>query len=193
LLEDGLFDPEKPWFTRWGDLPHMRQDGALYFVTFRLADSLPQTLLSTWRHERDEWRRNNPAPSPRAADHFARQQRRKLETWLDRGYGSRLLSDPRAAAAVAAALNFFDGVRYELGAHVVAANHVHAILRTAPGVDPSTVVHSWKRHSARELTLLGLWPGGQGHLWQRESFDHIVRNRKSLERFTTYIQNHRRA
>jgi transcriptional regulator of nitric oxide reductase len=67
LLEDGFFDPAKPWFTRWGDLPHMRQDGALYFVTFRLADSLPQTLLSTWRHERDEWRRNNPAPSPRAA------------------------------------------------------------------------------------------------------------------------------
>src|SRR5256885_1477854 len=33
-------------------LPHWRQPGVSYLVTFRLADSLPQTLLRQWRNER---------------------------------------------------------------------------------------------------------------------------------------------
>ncbi len=47
VLSDGFFDRDKPVTVRWGDLPHWRQDGALYFVTFRLADSLAQARLTS--------------------------------------------------------------------------------------------------------------------------------------------------
>jgi putative transposase len=36
-------------------LPHWRQKGCTYFVTFRLADSIPQSIMARWVHERACW------------------------------------------------------------------------------------------------------------------------------------------
>lgn len=38
-------------------LPHWRQEGGFYFVTFRLADALPPTVIRELRWLRDEIRR----------------------------------------------------------------------------------------------------------------------------------------
>lgn len=35
-----------------GYLPHVKREGAAYFVTFRLADSLPQEVLLRFLHEK---------------------------------------------------------------------------------------------------------------------------------------------
>src|SRR5437762_24203 len=43
-------------------LPHWRQPGVSYLVTFRLADSSPQALLRQWRNERGIWLRLHPQP-----------------------------------------------------------------------------------------------------------------------------------
>jgi hypothetical protein len=43
-------------------LPHWRQPGATYFVTFRLADSLPKVKLDELAGLRREWERLNPPP-----------------------------------------------------------------------------------------------------------------------------------
>ncbi len=40
------FDPEGEFEIRHRNLPHWRQQGATYFVTFRLNDSLPQAKLA---------------------------------------------------------------------------------------------------------------------------------------------------
>jgi hypothetical protein len=45
------FDVEAPIAFLSGDLPHWRQEGTTYFVTFRLADSLPREKLQQWRAE----------------------------------------------------------------------------------------------------------------------------------------------
>jgi hypothetical protein len=37
------------------NLPHWRLKDAVYFVTFRLADSIPQAVLEAWRGERNAW------------------------------------------------------------------------------------------------------------------------------------------
>ena len=49
------FDPVEPIAFLSGTLPHWRQRGATYFVTFRLADSLPQEKLARWKDERKQW------------------------------------------------------------------------------------------------------------------------------------------
>ena len=41
-----------------GKLPHLKREGATYFVTFRLADSLPKSVLSRLKAERDAIRDN---------------------------------------------------------------------------------------------------------------------------------------
>jgi len=56
------FDPAAPVDFLSGDLPHWRQQGTTYFVTFRFADSLPQEKLRQWREERDQWILSHPEP-----------------------------------------------------------------------------------------------------------------------------------
>src|SRR5205814_10483717 len=56
------FDPYDCVPTTRRRLPHWRQTDVTYFVTFRLADSLPQTLLHQWRDERAIWMRLHPSP-----------------------------------------------------------------------------------------------------------------------------------
>ena len=111
------------------NLPHWRQAGCMYFVTFRLADSLPQSLLKQWREERDRWLALNPRPwTPETAREYWRKFQGRKEKWLDAGHGSCALRDPALREVVANALRYFDGERYEMDAFVVMPNHVHALV-----------------------------------------------------------------
>lgn len=196
MLEDGFFDPRKETVIRWGDLPHWRQDGALYFVTFRLADSLPGRVLDRWRRQKEIWRKLHPDPTPAQLRDFVRMYAGQIERWLDRGSGSCVLRDPRAKLVVAEALRYFDGDRYELGEFTVAGNHVHLTLRTLSGIDLSDVLRSIKRFTSRRIRSLlhcgERFPELANELWQHESFDHIVRSQVHLDRFHRYIRNHDR-
>ena len=48
------------------NLPHWNQERALYFVTFRLADSIPKEKLSQWKCEFEQWLTHNPKPNVEA-------------------------------------------------------------------------------------------------------------------------------
>jgi len=173
---------------RRGNLPHWRQDGALYFVTFRTADSLPSGLLQSWMQERDEWLRANPAPrGPAVQIEYWERFPNRLQRWLDHGTGSCPLRDPDLAQIVRSTLTHFDGERYRLDEYVVAPNHVHVLVETCPGVDLSKVLHSWKSYSAKQINHL---LARRGPFWQRECFDHIVRSEESLKKFRAYIRAH---
>ncbi|MHB0970174.1 MAG: transposase [Thermoanaerobaculia bacterium] len=194
MLQDGFFDPKKPLVIRWDDLPHWRQDGATYFVTFRLGDSLPETKLAEWRRERDLWRDQHRHPTHEEVEEFERRHRGKIERWLDQGAGCCLLAREPARSIVEEALRFFDGSKYELGEHTVAPNHVHVVARMADGIDLSEVLVSWKRHATREIRLVPalatFLPDDRYDFWQRGAFDHIVRNMERLEKINAYIRSH---
>jgi valyl-tRNA synthetase/REP element-mobilizing transposase RayT len=167
-------------------LPHWQQEGATYFVTFRLADSIPADKLVHLEEERERWVSSHPEPwsTPEKRQYYERFCV-PIERWLDAGYGSCLLARPHSANVVSDALKHFDGERYELGAWVVMPNHVHVLVTPKPDHDLSEILHSWKRFSAREINRL---EGREGQLWQHESYDHIVRNGDSLGRIQEYIE-----
>ncbi|WP_309396968.1 hypothetical protein [Cerasicoccus maritimus] len=123
-----FFSPNQPLKTSQRALPHWRQTGVIYFVTFRLGDSIPADKLRTWREERDLWLAQNGQPTTEQAqaDYDARFSMR-LETWLDSGMGSCLLHEKRAIETVASALNHFDKDRYLLDHWVIMPNHVHLL------------------------------------------------------------------
>jgi hypothetical protein len=50
----GLRD-DLPLNFYWRHLPHWRQDGATYVVTFRLVDSLPQAKLRELEQVKSDW------------------------------------------------------------------------------------------------------------------------------------------
>src|SRR5258707_10898106 len=89
--------PDKPLTCYVRHLPHWRQDGATYFVTFRLHDSLPQAKLDELKLFRREWQRLHPEPeSEKDLDEYARKVMSRVEQWLDQGMGSCRLKEPEA-------------------------------------------------------------------------------------------------
>src|ERR1700730_4323922 len=75
-------------------LPHWRQAGATYFVTFRLNDSLPQIKLDELANLRSEWERRHPPPWTKATlEELDRQIVERVERWLDQGMGSCVLKN----------------------------------------------------------------------------------------------------
>jgi REP element-mobilizing transposase RayT len=189
--ETGYFRPEDEPANLAGNLPHWRQEGVTYFVTFRLADSLPRARLEEWLYERDAWLAVHPKPWDLVLSReYHRRFTAKLERWLDAGYGSCVLARSELRSIVTGTLRHFDGIRYGLDAWVVMPNHVHVLLTPWGDYSLSTVVQTWKSFTSHSIGKL--LPDWKGAFWQKESFDHIVRGPDHLERFRLYIENNPR-
>ncbi len=165
----------------WGNLPHWYRSGATYAVTFRLADSLPDSAVQEYRKEKEflAARLINAEKADNATDvHRIKQEMRDLyhsnmNMGLDEGAGNAWMNRPDIAAIVINSIQYFAGEKYELGAWCVMPNHVHLIVSIKDGYELSDVMHSIKRHSAKEANAL---LGRSGEFWQKESYDHIIRD-----------------
>jgi putative transposase len=73
---------------------------------------------------------------------------------------------------------------YELAAYVVMANHVHLLIR--PVVSPDLLLKSLKGSTARYANKL-LGRTGEP-FWQKESYDHWVRNQVEFDKIRAYIE-----
>ncbi len=169
-------------------LPHWTREGAIYSVTFRLADAIPQATLREWAEERERLaeieRRGYRPLSPKEEHERKRLDSERLERYLDSGAGSCALRDPRAAQIAADALGHFDGQRYRLHAWCVMPNHVHALVEPQGEHGLAGILHSWKSYTAKEINKA---LGRSGELWQEEYYDHMVRDERDYERSRAYI------
>lgn len=171
-----------------GRLPHWEDDSAIYFVTFRLADSLPDSARRRIEFERRDIIRTARAMhrtlSPFEEKRLAQLVRRKVELRLDAGAGACWLAQPKIAEIALEALKHFDGARYRLFAWCVMPNHVHVVFQPIAEHGLAGIVHTWKSYSStaanRELRR-------SGEFWGREYFDHIIRNSVEFERVARYV------
>ena len=167
-------------------LPHWEQEGATYFVTLRLADSIPNSLLTEWHDELQTWLKFHPRPwDHKTAKEYERRFVDGPEKWLDRGHGECHLRNQRLAAIVANALRHFDRERYRLDAFVVMPNHVHVLVQPKSGHSLSEILHSWKSFSAHSINKA---LHRKGDFWMEESHDRMVRDFEELERYRDYIK-----
>jgi hypothetical protein len=134
------FEPHDEVVITRRRLPHWRQMGVVYFVTFRLADSVPQSVLLQWRDERAIWLRWHPLPW-RADEQREYEERfiSRVQEWLDAGMGACHMRHPGVRAQVELCLLQFDGKRYDVDAFVLMPNHVHAVIKPAPGYNLSAI------------------------------------------------------
>ncbi len=180
------FDSEAPVAIYGRYLPHWRQEGCTYFVTFRLADSIPAQKLRQWEQEHETWWREHPEPhTPEQKAEYHERFTERFHQWLDAGHGSCWLRRPELSAVVEDALRHFDGQRYTLGHFVVMPNHVHVLVRPVQGHLLKEVLHSWKSFSAHKINEA---LGRNGIVWQEESFDCIVRTEAQLVKFGDYVR-----
>jgi len=185
-----------PWTPEYGEiekrqgsyLPHWTADGAMYSVTFRLADSLPRGVLEGFLREREAiMKRAEAAGRCLTAQEEQRLEQlfsEKVERFLDAGYGACVLRDDRVALLVRDAMAHFDGERYDVLAWCVMPNHVHVVVRPRAGHDLSDILHSWKSFTGNRINRL---LGRRGVLWQPESFDHLIRDGEDFEHTAAYV------
>jgi REP element-mobilizing transposase RayT len=178
------------------NLPHIQPPGGTFFVTFRLAGSIPAEVLAMLHAEAERIRaelERLPA-SPERAERLYQEERRSFGRWdavLDQGKGPDWLRNPEIARLVADAMRFFDGQRYELLAYCVMSNHVHVVLtpllKTADTYYAlAGIMHSIKGFTASRANHL---LGRSGAFWLHESYDHYVRDEAELHRIIAYVAN----
>ena len=151
-------------------LRHFDSEEQTQFITIRLFDSMPQALLETWRAE---------AKSDAAF-------RKRIERFLDNGYGECWFRKEAVAAIIQNALLFHHEKLYLLIAWVIMPNHVHFLLRPLPGKHLDKILHSIKSYTAHEANKL---MARAGQFWQHESFDRYIRNQRHFDAVIRYIEN----
>jgi putative transposase len=175
-------------------LPHYQPPGATIFITFRLTGSLPMKVLKQLAAEtvlqetglskiQDEIKRNH------AASNIRKQFFVKWDAELDSGRrGPQWLAEPEIARLVCDAMHFNDGKQYELLAYCIMPNHVHMVCTPSRSNDVfvplAKILQSLKGFTAREANKI---LERTGDFWQHESYDHVVRDNKELERIVFYV------
>ncbi|MBZ5582817.1 MAG: transposase [Acidobacteriia bacterium] len=149
-------------------LPHVIPDDRWVFVTWRLHGSLPQGVYP-------------PPHLPSAGHAFA---------WIDRyldgsTVGPQFLRDERIASIVRDALRRgADLGRFQMRAFVLMPNHVHALMFPQAPLPPT--LKSLKGFTAHQANRILGRTGTP--FWERESYDHWIRDEAELNRIVAYIE-----
>jgi REP element-mobilizing transposase RayT len=196
-------------------LPHIHSPGATLFVTFRLAGSIPKSVIEKWKQEKiwlekeRERLAKNAEITQNQKESFLEFNRRwfaKFEDVLHREEsGTVWLKDENVANLVAESLKYRDGKVYKLHCFCVMPNHVHVIFtpflneRTLTEVKYSNplmfesseptlgeIMQSLKGYTAHEANKI---LNRQGQFWEVESYDHEVRNEEEFGRIVKYVLN----
>ena len=167
-------------------LPHWEQANRVQFVTFRLADSLPQTKLQEFTDNKRVWLEHHPKPWDEATQQEYDSFANAMEKWIDAGYGSCVLQYPKVRAVMTDTLLHFDSDRYYLHAFVIMPNHVHVLLTPRNENLTQDIVGSWKKFSAREVNKV---LEREGTVWERDSFDRMIRSKMDYDKKLRYIIN----
>jgi len=155
-------------------------------LLFRAADSIPHEKSDLFSQARQQWQQNHSPPyseKDKAEYHLLFSE--KMNAWLDNCYGECLLTKPACAEIIQGAIKYFEGERYFLDHWVIMPNHVHVLMVICEEYELSGILHSWKSFTSNEINKAF---ARQGAFWQAETFDHIVRNGRQLEKYREYIK-----
>lgn len=188
-------------------LPHILPIGATFFVTYRLADALPQPIIKKLEEElADEIKAIKKAAKKDIKEQIINAKKRyfgKFDKQLDREpFGACHLKIPEIANLVKESLFEKDEEWYELLAFCIMPNHVHILLDTSRQlcnedgevrteieleekyVQLDKIMKQIKGSSARYINMA---LNRNGTLWQKDSYDHYVRNEKEWKNILNYI------
>ena len=178
-------DPYRPVKIYQRNMPHWRQEGATYFVTFNLADALPLVKREKLKSMHRQWEIINRPPRDETIwANYAKVVFRKVEKWMDAGYGKCWFCNIEYAEELHRRLLHFQNQRYEVGCFVIMANHCHLVMKPFDSFDLENELGSIKSITAR---FINEREKGKGELWQQECYDRIIRDEEHLYRVVQYI------
>ena len=125
-----FFNPFLDFESSKHNLPHRQQSDASIFITYRLADSLPQKCLNEWRFIRNEFLKIHPKPwNQGVKQKYYSLAGDKIDYYLDQNLGSCLLREPIAQQIIKESFLHFNHKRYEVDCFVVMPNHIHILYQ----------------------------------------------------------------
>ena len=160
------------------NLPHLYYDKGIYFITYRLINSIPQNIIVELKNEE----RNSKITKSKK---FRRMLQKYDKALASGEMDEKYLSNPIVAEACKKTLHFSDGKDYQLICYTIMPNHIHLIFELLPenrGI--SKIMQSIKRISAMESNKI---LKRKGSFWQDESYDHLVRDDVELYFLIKYV------
>jgi menaquinone-specific isochorismate synthase len=171
-------------------LPHIEIESATYFVTFRLADSIPRIKIDQILSERkilsEQLNKHKGQLKKSLLKRYKEVFSKKYDRYLDTGAGKCYFQSSTIAGLMKEALEFHNYNKYDLIAWCIIPNHVHALIELKPEQSLSKIIHSWKSYTSKEANKL---LNRKGQFWAPEYYDHIVRHQKELNKVIEYILN----
>ena len=187
MEEPTFFNPFAEIEIHGSRLPHWQQAGATYFVTFRLADSLPRERIDRWKEDRKVWLQNHPKPwTAEIEAHYRDIFSDTIDRWLDNGSGNCLLREREYRDEIETVMFRFDDDRTSLHSLVVMPNHVHALVSLSVSVTLPDTLKGWKGTSARRINQLRK---STEAVWSGNYFDRLIRDQDHFFRVARYIRN----
>jgi REP element-mobilizing transposase RayT len=161
---------------------------SVYHVTFRLADSLPQSVFEVWKQEYKGilgyCGKKGTFVMDKETDCLNEMFLARIDMFLDTGYGDCCLKKPEVAETLENAIRRFDRERYNLYAWAIMPNHVHLIISVIEPYALPRIIHSIKSFSASAINRI---LKRTGRLWKPEYYDHIIRNEDELVNQIQYV------
>jgi REP element-mobilizing transposase RayT len=148
---------------------------------------MPEERVRQWMAERKEWLAHHPEPhDERTRAEYDRLFSERWELWLDECHGACLLRLPEVKMLVESAIEHYEGSLYRVAASAIMPNHVHVVVTPLGEQRLSDIVQNWKSYTAHAINKL---LKRKGTFWQKESFDHIVRNADEMDRIHAYVRS----
>lgn len=164
------------------NLPHLHPSEGLFFITYRLMDSMPIKVIQTLK---EEFKNNKEQLiiQPNEHSYFV-----AFDEYMDKYEGGKhYLSIYDIAEINKQALHYFDSKYYQLICFCIMSNHIHLVIKLTEGApDLSKIMHSIKRHTARQSNII---LKREGAFWMQESYDHLIRNGNELRHIVNYVLN----
>jgi len=184
----------RPYYKR--NLPHYQPKEGIFFITYRLAFSLPKVILNELENRKNEI--NDKLK--RLTEKDKRIQETKYnkilfdieDSFLDKyAEGPQWLKNPEIANLIIESLLFNHQKLYDLFCSLVMANHVHTILKPRNKEDdtPYSLAEIMRNHKGFTAHQANRILNRKGQFWHHENYDHCIRDERALSRVFAYVLN----
>jgi putative transposase len=164
------------------NLPHLHPSEGVFFITYRLIDSIPKEIIEALQNEYKN-EKTDILIQPGKHSYFV-----AFDEYMDKYQTPKnYLNIPEIAEINKKAIHYFENKYYTLICYCIMSNHIHLVIKLIDGSpDLSQIMHSLKRFTAKESNLL---LNRKGAFWTPESYDRLIRNSNELKNTINYVIN----
>lgn len=173
-------------------LPHLQLEGQIISLTWRLAFTLPQTLLDMQDDLKETLAKIGKQKHLDAAATYSEYVKmlQDYDAYLGKFELAGIsLTEDAIASMLASAFRFYDSSLYELHSYCLMPNHVHLLIRPLLNGQggfhqTSAIVQRLKSFTAKRIDA---HLGRRGKVWQADYFDRFIRNPADYLNVVKYI------